>query len=65
LSVLARSATGDVLRAAAALLAIEGDDALLAETRSTIDRMAAALPEDLRHIFLDAEPVKLVTRLGS
>jgi tetratricopeptide (TPR) repeat protein len=52
------------LRAATALLAIEGDDALLAEARVTIDRMAAALPVDLRRIFLDAEPARLVARLS-
>jgi predicted ATPase/transcriptional regulator with XRE-family HTH domain len=52
------------LRAASALLAIAGDDTLLAEARATIERMAAALPGDLRRTFLDAEPVRLVTRLG-
>jgi tetratricopeptide (TPR) repeat protein len=39
------------LRTAAALLAIEGDDALLAETRAAADQIAAALPDDLRRIF--------------
>jgi hypothetical protein len=52
------------LRVATALLAIEGDDALLAETQGTIDRMAAALPDELRRVFLNAEPVQLVVRLG-
>jgi tetratricopeptide (TPR) repeat protein len=52
------------LRAATALLAIEGDDALMAETRATIDRIAAALPDELRRVFLDAEPVRLVAHLG-
>jgi transcriptional regulator with XRE-family HTH domain/tetratricopeptide (TPR) repeat protein len=52
------------LHTAAALLAIEGDDALLAETQAAVDQMAAALPDDLRRILLDAEPVRLITRLG-
>jgi tetratricopeptide (TPR) repeat protein len=53
------------LRVAAALLAIAGDDALLAETRATVERMAAALTDDLRCAFLDAEPARLVTRLSA
>lgn len=53
------------LRAAAALLALDGDDALLAEARAAVERMAAALPEgELRRCFLAAEPVRLVARLS-
>jgi tetratricopeptide (TPR) repeat protein len=52
------------LRVASGLLAIEGDDELLAETRVTIDRMAAPLPDELRRIFLETEPVRLVARLS-
>jgi hypothetical protein len=51
-----------LLRAAAALLAIEGDEALLADARATVERMAAALPEDLRRIFLEAAPTRLIAR---
>ncbi len=59
--------TGDpamFLRAAGALLAIAGNDTLLAEARAAVDRIAGALPEaDLRRTFLAAEPVRLVMRL--
>jgi hypothetical protein len=48
------------LSVAAALLAVEGNDALLAETQATVERIAAALPDDLRRIFLDAEAVRLI-----
>jgi tetratricopeptide (TPR) repeat protein len=51
------------LRAAAALLAIEGNDALLAETWATAGRMVSALPDELRGVFLDAEPTRLIARL--
>jgi class 3 adenylate cyclase/tetratricopeptide (TPR) repeat protein len=52
------------LRVASGLLAIEGDDALLAETQVTIDRIAAPLPDELRRIFVETEPVRLVARLS-
>jgi hypothetical protein len=52
------------LRVATGLLAIEGDDALLAETQGTIDRMTAPLPDDLRRIFVETKPVRLVARLS-
>jgi tetratricopeptide (TPR) repeat protein len=51
------------LRVAAALLAIEGDDLLLAEAHATVERIKKALPEELRRTFLDTEPVRLVARL--
>jgi tetratricopeptide (TPR) repeat protein len=60
--------TGDpamFLRAAAVLLAIEGDDALLAEARATVERIAGALPDaELLRCFLTAGPVRLVVRLA-
>jgi tetratricopeptide (TPR) repeat protein len=67
-SAVARArGTGDpamFLRAAAALLAIDGDDALLAEARAAVDRIAGALPDaELRRRFLAAEPVRLVVRM--
>jgi tetratricopeptide (TPR) repeat protein len=52
------------LRVAAALLAIEGDDRLLAETQATVERMAAVLPDDLRQVFLGSESARLVARLS-
>jgi tetratricopeptide (TPR) repeat protein len=56
--------TGDpamFLRPVAALLAIDGDDALLAEARATIARIAGALPDaEIRRRFLAAEPVRLI-----
>jgi len=59
--------TGDpamFLRAAAALLKLEGDDALLAEARVAAQRIAIALPTDeMRRRFRDAEPVQLLSRL--
>jgi class 3 adenylate cyclase/transcriptional regulator with XRE-family HTH domain/tetratricopeptide (TPR) repeat protein len=49
------------LRAAAALLELDGDDALLAEARHAAQRIATALPNDeLRRRFLAAEPVRRV-----
>jgi tetratricopeptide (TPR) repeat protein len=67
-SAVARArGTGDpamFLRAAAALLAIDGDDLLLAEARAAVERIAGALPDaELRRCFLAAEPVRLVVRL--
>jgi class 3 adenylate cyclase/tetratricopeptide (TPR) repeat protein len=52
------------LRTASALLAIEGDDLLLAEAHATVERITKALPEELRHTFVETEPVQLVARLG-
>jgi DNA-binding SARP family transcriptional activator/tetratricopeptide (TPR) repeat protein len=53
------------LRAAVGLLAIEGDDALAAETRTVADRIARALPnEDMRQRFESSEPVSLVRKLA-
>jgi class 3 adenylate cyclase/tetratricopeptide (TPR) repeat protein len=49
------------LRAATALLAVEGDDALLEEARATATRIAAALPDDaMRRRFADAEPIRFL-----
>jgi hypothetical protein len=60
--------TGDpamFLRAAAALLALDGDDVLLAEARAAVERIAGALPDAaMRRCFLAADPVRLVTRLA-
>jgi transcriptional regulator with XRE-family HTH domain/tetratricopeptide (TPR) repeat protein len=48
-----------LLRAATALLAVEGDDALRAEARGAADRIVAALPEEeLIQRFRAAEPVR-------
>jgi tetratricopeptide (TPR) repeat protein len=53
------------LRAAAALLKLEGDDALLAEAWAAAQRMAAALPNDeMRRGFQAAELVQLLSRMG-
>ncbi len=61
--------TGDpamLLRAATALLAIDGDDALAAESRAVVERIAAALPDDeMRQRFEAAEPVRTVLRLAT
>jgi hypothetical protein len=52
------------LRPASALLAIEGDAALLAEAQTTIERVAEALPQmELRRCFLEAEAVRPIVRL--
>jgi hypothetical protein len=52
------------LRAAADLLAIDGDAALLAEAHAAVERIAGALPDaEIRRCFLVAEPVRLVLRL--
>ena len=49
------------LRPASALLAVDGNDALLAEARTTVVRIAEALPQtELRRCFLEAEPVRAV-----
>jgi hypothetical protein len=52
------------LRVVSALLAIEGDDALLADARTSVERIAIVLPDDLRRNFLDGEPARLVARLS-
>jgi class 3 adenylate cyclase/tetratricopeptide (TPR) repeat protein len=47
------------LRAATALLVIDGDDALATEARTAAERIAEALPEgELRQRFLATEPVR-------
>jgi ATP/maltotriose-dependent transcriptional regulator MalT len=52
------------VRAAACLLALEGDDALLAEARDAVGRVTGALPsKTLRQSFLAAEPVRLINKL--
>ncbi len=60
-------ATGDpaiFLRIATALLAIEGDDALLAETQASAQRIITNLPnEEMRHRFEAAEAVQLLNKL--
>ncbi|HSH83275.1 MAG TPA: AAA family ATPase [Herpetosiphonaceae bacterium] len=49
------------LRAAATLLDLDGNDALLAEARATAQGIAAALPnDDIRRRFWAAEPVRLL-----
>jgi tetratricopeptide (TPR) repeat protein len=53
-----------LVRAAAELLPLAGDDALLAEARAAVDFMARELSEPLRATFLDAAPVRSVTALS-
>jgi DNA-binding SARP family transcriptional activator len=64
---LARS-VGDpalLLRPAAALLAVDGDDALAAEAAATVRRIVGALSDgDMRRRFEEAEPVRHVMRLA-
>jgi tetratricopeptide (TPR) repeat protein len=53
------------LRVAISLLTLEGNDALLAETQATAQRIIAALPdEEMRRHFEAAEPVQLLARLA-
>ena len=53
------------VRAAAALLAIDGTDALLAEARSAAARIAAALPDArMRQRFREADAVRDLARLA-
>jgi class 3 adenylate cyclase/transcriptional regulator with XRE-family HTH domain/tetratricopeptide (TPR) repeat protein len=53
------------LRAAAALLDLEGDDALLAEAWAAAQRIVAALPnEKMRSCFQAAELLRLLSRMG-
>jgi DNA-binding SARP family transcriptional activator/tetratricopeptide (TPR) repeat protein len=60
--------TGDpamFLRAAAALLAIEGDAALAAAAATAADHIASALPDgDMRQRFEASEPVRRVRKLA-
>jgi class 3 adenylate cyclase/tetratricopeptide (TPR) repeat protein len=52
------------LRAAATLLTTDGDDALLAETRTTARKISAELPTDsMRRSFEAAEPVHFLGQL--
>ncbi|MCP4285397.1 MAG: hypothetical protein GY792_13230 [Gammaproteobacteria bacterium] len=59
--------TGDpaiFLRIVTLLLSIEGDDALLAETQASAQRIIANLPnEEMRHRFKAAESVQLLNKL--
>jgi tetratricopeptide (TPR) repeat protein len=61
--------TGDpalFLKVAAVLLAVEGDDLLAVEARTTVQRISAALPNDeMRHIFEAAEPVQQIATVIS
>lgn len=53
------------LRAAAAQLALDGDDALAAEARATFDRIVAALPTpELRASFEASDTARRVSRLA-
>jgi DNA-binding CsgD family transcriptional regulator len=55
-----------LLRAAAALLAVEGDATLAAEARLAADRVLSNLPTGgMRQSFSDAEAIRLVYRLTS
>jgi tetratricopeptide (TPR) repeat protein len=51
------------VRAAAGLLAIDGDDALASEAQAVVDRIAEGLPDpDMRLQFERAEPTRLVSK---
>ncbi len=58
--------TGDpamYMRAAAALLAIDGTDALLTEARTVVDRLSGVLPDPaMRRRFQETEPVRVIMR---
>jgi len=60
--------TGDptmLLRAVAGLLAVDGDDALLAEASTLADGIVRALPDDrMRQAFEASSPVALVRKLA-
>ena len=57
--------TAMFLRAATALLALDGDGDLAAEARAAAQRIAAALPdEEMRRRFAAAEPVRSLGGLG-
>ena len=54
------------LRAATALLAVDGDDALAAEARATAERIARALPDaELRRCFEAAAPLRMLAGLSA
>jgi hypothetical protein len=54
------------LRAATALLEVDGDDALAAEARATAERMLEALPDgELRGTFAAADPVRRLLRTAA
>jgi tetratricopeptide (TPR) repeat protein len=59
--------TGDpslFLRTAALLLALDGNDSLLADSRSAVEQIARSLPDSaLRQRFAAAEPVRIIARL--
>jgi hypothetical protein len=51
------------VRAAAGLLAIDGDDALANEAQAVVDRIAEGLPDpDMRLQFERAEPTRLASK---
>ena len=51
------------VRAAAGLLAIDGDDALANEAQAVVDRIAEGLPDpDMRLQFERAEPPRLILK---
>ena len=53
-------------RPATALLAIEGDDVLLAQACASVKTILAGLPdEDMRRRFREAEPVQCLARSGN
>ena len=55
-----------LLRGVSAQLELDGDDALVAEARSTAQAILARLPtSDLRRRFEDAEPVRRLGELGA
>ncbi len=45
-------------------LELEWDEALAAEARRTAERISAALPDDLRRVFEDAAPVRVLKTVG-
>jgi class 3 adenylate cyclase/tetratricopeptide (TPR) repeat protein len=51
------------LRVAGVLLAVQGDDLLLAEVEAAVERIEQALPDELRRTFAETEPVQLVAHL--
>jgi tetratricopeptide (TPR) repeat protein len=54
------------VRAAAGLLALEGDDSVLAEARGAVEHISSALTSDtMCRSFLAAEPVELVMKWSS
>lgn len=54
------------LRPATTLLALDGEDALLRETRAVVQRIIAAIPnQDMRQLFEAAEPVQAIVSTTS